>query len=1346
MAAACVMAAAQDYMFKRLGVKEGLPNNKVNAIYKDSKGFMWFATDSGLARYDGYRFKVFYSDEADSTSLPESFVDRIVEDRDGRLWICTSMGYTYFDRTTETFRRDMPDYMRTLGMEWTPNYVYVDKQGDPWFYLNGKGCYRYDSETAEAQAVTFEKGVPGSCITSMAECDEGILLAYDNGQVICLDKEKRTVRWTLDSVCGECRNRTSDVFSLYVDSEGDLWIYGVPGVWVYNIAQKSWHTEWNDGRQPWTGKLVRTIEQDRYGRIWLGEDLEGVSVWDKQSGQCVQLCNRPEDERSLPNNNVIALYRDNDGIIWVGTGKKGVACYSENIYKFGQYDLGDVNYIEEDGKGNLWLGLNDEGLLHWNPQTGEKRRYTTQDGLASNAIVSLLRAHDGKLWIGTFLGGLDCYDGQRFTHYRHRGGDAASLASENVWSLAEDRNGNIWIGTLGGGIQCLEPKTGRFTNYNVANSGLASDHIASICFARDGKLIVGTASSGVSLLDPVTGKATNLNGTTTGDVRFPNQGINQVFEDRRGLWWIGTRDGLNVYDPFTDRLRILSSDNEVPVGRFIAGISEDKEGGVWVMTANEVIHVQVDMDSKSRECSFRYNLYDDKDGLQSNLFNQRAIKRLASGSIVMGGLDGINSFIPGQIKDNDILPKVIFTGFRLFNEDVEVGKMYKGRVVLEKALCCVDEVVLDYCQNVFSVFFASDNYVLPEKTCYTYKLEGFDSDWMTSASDIHRATYTNLMPGTYRLKVKAVNSGGYAGTEEAVLRIVIRPPFWMTTWAYLGYGLAMLALLWGVYRWIGRREQRKFRLRQQEEEARKKEEFNQMKFRFFTNVSHELRTPLTLIISPLETLMKSTADGKQLDRLRLMHRNAMRLLNLVNQLLDFRKLEMAGMKLSFSEGDIVLFVRNICNSFLMLSEKKNVHLTFFSSLESLNISFDEDKIGKVMMNLLANAFKFTPEGGRVDVSIQLMEGMSDMLSIRVADSGIGVSDADKAHIFERFYQVAGSDSHSTGSGIGLSLVHDFVTLHGGTVHVVDNVGAGSVFVVQLPIKQTGTAPVAVQKENGREELTPDEAASSSPAVATETVAEEAEGKLKKPLALVVDDNADLVEFMKDALSVYFRVEAAANGTQAWERIPQIMPDIIVSDIMMEGMDGNELCRLVKTDKRTEAIPLILLTAKQTLEAKVEGLTMGADDYVTKPFNVEVLILRMRKLVELSRKTQPRTHIEPEPSRIAITSLDEQLVANAIKYVEQNIDRSDLSVEELSQALNMSRVHLYKKLSQITGKTPIEFIRIIRLKRAAQLLRESQLNVSEIAYQVGFNNPKYFTRYFKEEFGVLPSVYQEKEGR
>jgi signal transduction histidine kinase/DNA-binding response OmpR family regulator len=726
--------------------------------------------------------------------------------------------------------------------------------------------------------------------------------------------------------------------------------------------------------------------------------------------------------------------------------------------------------------------------------------------------------------------------------------------------------------------------------------------------------------------------------------------------------------------------------------------------------------------------------------LQNCDFNQRSIKTLHNGIIAIGGLYGVNVFAPDHIRYNKMLPNVMFTGLSLFDEAVKVGQSYGGRVLIEKELNDVENVEFDYKQNIFSVSFASDNYNLPEKTQYMYKLEGFNNDWLTLPLGVHNVTFTNLAPGRYVLRVKAINSDGYVGIKEATLGIVVNPPFWMSWWAYLLYTIGLVVVLFlARYRML-KREREKFHLQQIENEVAKNEEINNMKFRFFTNVSHELRTPLTLIISPLEGMLKETTDELQSTRLQLMYRNAQRLLHLVNQLLDFRKGEMSTHQLSLSEGDIISYVHSVCNSFLLMADKKHIQFSFFSGIDTFSMAFDADKVGKIVMNLLSNAFKFTPEGGRVTVMIEHVAGTPDMLEIKIADTGIGISDVDKEHIFERFYQADHKGvEETTGNGIGLSLVRDFVTLHEGEVKVFDNIGTGSVFVIQFPVKHVETqvqlppeTGISVGEEEDKE--------------IKEETKEEAERK-DFPLLLIVDDNEDFRIFMRYSLELQYRVRLAVNGKEAWEMMQEELPDLVISDVMMPQMDGNELCRLIKQDKRTAHIPVILLTARQNTEAKLEGLQTGADDYVTKPFNMTILVLRIRKLIELSRYHRvTQGMIDPAPSEIVITSLDEKLIEKAIKYVEDNMSRTELSVEELSRGLGMSRVHLYKKLLQITGKTPIEFIRVIRLKRAAQLLRESQLHVSEVAFEVGFNNPKYFSRYFKDEFGVLPSVYQEKEGK
>ena len=1330
------MVVAQSYQFKHLEVSDGLSNNSVNTICKDRDGFMWFGTTTGLNRYDGYTFKIYQHAENDPGSLPDNYITDIVEMPDGRFWVNTGRGYVLFDKEQDCFITDVTGFMKNLESGGVPEQVFVDREGNTCLSVAGEGCYRYKEGGKRLFFSYVEHSLPEHGVTQIAECSDGLLLIYNTGLLVCLDRATLAIKWKSDEIKKYIPAGKTIEFSLFVDRDNCIWAYSLMGIWAYDCGTKSWRT---DLTAIWSSRpdvIIHAVAQDIEGRIWVGKDYDGIDVLEKETGKVTSLVAHDDNGRSLPHNTIYDLYADRDGVMWVGTYKKGVSYYSESIFKFNMYEWGDITCIEQADENRLWLGTNDHGILLWNRSTGKAEPFWRDaEGQLPNPVVSMLKSKDGKLWVGTFNGGLYCMDGSRVRSYKEGVGN--TLASNNVWALVEDDKGRIWIASLGGGLQCLEPVSGTFETYTSSNSALLENNVTSLCWVDNNTLFFGTANQGVGMMDMRTREIKKIQGQS-GNVKLSNDAVNHVYKDSRGLVWIATREGLNVYDTrrhmFLDLFPVVEAK-----GNFIAAITEDQERNMWVSTSRKVIRVTVASDGKGSYL-FDSRAYNSEDGLQNCDFNQRSIKTLHNGIIAIGGLYGVNIFAPDHIRYNKMLPNVMFTGLSLFDEAVKVGQSYGGRVLIEKELNDVENVEFDYKQNIFSVSFASDNYNLPEKTQYMYKLEGFNNDWLTLPVGVHNVTFTNLAPGKYVLRVKAINSDGYVGIKEATLGIVVNPPFWMSWWAYLLYAVGLVIVLFlARYRML-KREREKFHLQQIENEVAKNEEINNMKFRFFTNVSHELRTPLTLIISPLEGMLKETTDELQSTRLQLMYRNAQRLLHLVNQLLDFRKGEMSTHQLSLSEGDIISYVHSVCNSFLLMADKKHIQFSFFSGIDTFSMAFDADKVGKIVMNLLSNAFKFTPEGGRVTVMIEHVAGTPDILEIKIADTGIGISDVDKEHIFERFYQAGHKGvEETTGNGIGLSLVRDFVTLHEGEVKVFDNIGMGSVFVIQFPVKHVETQ-VQLPEETGMP------AGDEEDKEMKEEAREEMERK-NFPLLLIVDDNEDFRIFMRYSLELQYRVKLAVNGKEAWEMMQEELPDLVISDVMMPQMDGNELCRLIKQDKRTAHIPVILLTARQNTEAKLEGLQTGADDYVTKPFNMTILVLRIRKLIELSRYHRvTQGMIDPAPSEIVITSLDEKLIEKAIKYVEDNMSRTELSVEELSRELGMSRVHLYKKLLQITGKTPIEFIRVIRLKRAAQLLRESQLHVSEVAFEVGFNNPKYFSRYFKDEFGVLPSVYQEKEGK
>ena len=1346
------------YLFKQLEVRDGLSHNQINHILKDSKGFMWFSTSSGLNRYDGYKFKVFFHNPNDDNSLPDNLVLNVQEDIGGRLWIHTANGYAVYNTDKERFEKSQ-DLLYAMGITYPVDFIFIDKDKNVWCYANLSGFHRYQQDKGKldffpqnGEAGQLSEGI----ITDIKESENNYIFVFQSGLIQYMDKRRLQVDYTEPFILQQ-QHANARNYQLFVDSDNDLWIYSdMPlGTWFFDSRRVEWKcvgSQKSDLPYLLSSDMIQDIMQDPTGLIWMATDHGGIDIIDKKTDKLINLRNQPYDERSIANNSINCMYADQEDMIWIGTYKNGVSYFSESIYKFGIDHLHyfnkidhfkpDVNSIIKDKDENIWIGSNGSGLLYLNIKAGLYHLYshdpTDNSSLTNDVIVSLCEAKNGMLWIGTYMSGMDSFDGKKFVHYRHDPDNPNSLANDNVWSIVEDRSGMIWIGTLGSGLQKFNPHNGEFTTFNNrTKQQLSSEFISSIYLGENDRLILGTAI-GITIFNIQTEQSEIILANRKGDQSFTNLNVNHVYEDSRGLIWIGTRNGLNIWDPKQDKITQLYKSDGL-ADNVISGIIEDNQHNMWITTSNGVSNVMIQPSTITGGYELSFVNFREEDGLQSHEFNLRSIFKSPDGEILLGGIRGFNFFNPENIRYNTSQPKVLFTGLKLFNEEVEVGGEYQGNRILTSELNQVKEVTFKYRQNVFSVEFSAMNDVLPEKTTYAYMLEGFNTDWLVTDPGVHSVTYTNLAPGNYILRVKAANSDGIWSVQSAVLYIRIKPPFWLSPLAYIFYLLLLISILLLARYTIIRNEQQKFRMKQIELEAQRKHEIDDMKLRFFTNVSHELRTPLTLILSPLEKMMKTVGDDRQKKELSLIHKNAIRLLNMVNQLLDFRKSDVNEHALNLSYGNIIAFLKNSCNHLTEYAEKKNIRLSFFSSVDDLNMVFDEDKMGKIMMNLLSNAIKFTEKNGTVDVIAKLCpkggDNDTDQLEIRVIDNGIGINDEEKKRIFERFYQGKIKNEDFPGSGIGLHIVKEFVALCKGTVQVYDNVPKGSLFVLHFPVERLeyiGSQPTTtgMEKKDDRVDVV--------------NTGEYNEARQENETRiLLVDDNDDFRYFMRDTLMNDFSVIDASNGKEAWRKILEFSPDIIISDVMMPEMDGYELCGKVKNDLRTSHIPLILLTAHTAQEKEQRGLETGADDYITKPFNLDILLLRIHKMLELRSNRQKRfkNQINIQPAEITITSLDEKLIKNAIKLVEDHIADSEFSVERLSKELGISRVHLYKKMISITGKSPIEFIRIIRLKRAAQLLRESQLQISEIAYLVGFNNPKNFSKYFKEEFDILPSQYQ-----
>jgi signal transduction histidine kinase/DNA-binding response OmpR family regulator len=800
--------------------------------------------------------------------------------------------------------------------------------------------------------------------------------------------------------------------------------------------------------------------------------------------------------------------------------------------------------------------------------------------------------------------------------------------------------------------------------------------------------------------------------------------------DRNGRIWVGTREGLNVYSPETGKFQVFTSADGLP-DNTILDILEDDRGTLWLSSPSGLCNVIPTQ--KQNGLGISVINYDETNNLQNREFNENAALKTRSGELIFGGPSGFNIINPGKIQKPVFHPNLVFTNLQILNNNVEVGEEINSRVLLKQSLPHLKSIDLKYKENVFSIEFACVDFSRSNRDKYAYMLEGFNPDWLYADGSQRRVTYTNLDPGHYTFRVKVLNADG-VWSGEKTLKINIAPPFWRTPFAYIIYALLIAGLLLLLRKITLDRIHMRYEVEQQRKEAERAHAIEQLKTKFFTNVSHEFRTPLSLIIAPLDKIIKNTPDEEQKKQLNLVHRNAKRLLNLVNQLLDFRKIEVQGLKLHPSIGDIVQFAKDISYSFTDIAEKKSIRFSFTSDVESLEIYFDKDKVEKILFNLLSNAFKYTHDNGMVSVKLSYTPGATEkedgLFSIEVEDTGIGIPADQHEKIFERFFQTDVPESMvNQGTGIGLAITKEFVRLHNGVIKVKSQPEKGTCFTVTLPARKIydpsllAASPVLPEK-------------------AEEIVFEESQSNGKKKTIVVVEDNEDLRFYLKENLRAEYHVEEAVNGKAGWEKIKSIGPDLVVSDIMMPLMDGIELAKKIKTDTLTAHIPIILLTAMGSEEKQIEGFQAGVNDYITKPFTFEILASRIKNLLAQQRLLQKRfqKQIEVNPSEITVTPVDEKFLKQALEVVEKFMGEPEFSVEDFSREMCMSRVGLYKKILSLTGKAPLEFIRSIRLKRAAQLLEKSGLSISEIAYEVGFNNPKNFTKYFKEEFKVLPSQY------
>lgn len=1365
--------------FARYSIGIGLSSNAQRCIVQDKEGFIWIGTDDGLNRFDGYNFKVYRRIDNDPTSLRSNMINCLFIDTKGTLWVGTHAGgLGKYNREKDNFYNyttNINDSTALLNNDIST--IAEDRLHRLWVGTI-TGLHLYDPKingfirfTPTSGNKPSSKSIAYPHAKKIVSDGEVLWIAYTTGILSALNISDLSFKhYNLFDV-SSWHTADFSVNSLVIDGD-NIWISTwSKGIWIFNKTNGECHHYEKE-----ESKYINFIFKDDRGNIWYSPEHKGLILLDGNNKINYQYDDY--DNYSLSSNSLAAIFQDIQGNLWLAS-KQGDLNYAildnpfSAWYKNPNTTHGLTNNlitaVIEDSKGRIWAGYQDGGIDILDSQNKKARIHIEGNettGLGAGTITYIYESKDGTIWVGKYLDGLKKYEEDRksFLSYKHIDGDEKSIAGNDIRHITEDSRGSMWIAIHGGGVDKFNPETGKFVHHkhndNNPSTTIVSDWTFTTVCDKNDNVWVGTVD-GVSVLSQENLIIKHYLINTDEGYNLSNSMARTIFIGSKNFVWIGTVDGLNKLDRSNGHIRKYFVKDGLP-NSVIMNILEDDHYNLWITTAKGL--------SKFSPEKETFKNYSVQDGLITDEFNLFVSFKAENGGMYFGGREGLNKFQPDDIKINNFKPPVYITDFRLFNQSVPVKKDSNSESFsLSKQINFCKEINLEYHQNVITLEFVALNYLNLEKNQYRYKLEGFDDKW-TQPGYKREVTYTNLHPGEYTFRVIASNSDGIWNTEGARLKIIVNPPFWRTNWAYAFYILTGILLLYLFRKLILHEAEIKRTVELEKHEIQKLQEMDSLKMRFFSNVSHEFRTPLSLIVAPIEKLLKITKDELQQVQLKIVQRNANRLLRLINQLMDFRKIEEDKLELNLTRNDIVSFIKEIIESFEQDARRHNIDLTYKYSHKSYKLWFDDDKLDKIIYNLLSNAFKYTPDNGSITVSLNLdnkidtprnrvhsfrhseiniKKGNEKTYSITISDTGIGIPKEAQSKIFDRFYQVK-NPSNIHGTGIGLSLTYELVKLHKGNISVNSDptVQTGTEFSVTLPLwSEENELPhlISVQRKvvipsNGND--TPPENApleTGTPIKNGSTIRE------KLPHILIIEDNDDMRLFIKNEFKDIYNILEANNGNTGLKKAMEEIPDTILCDIMMPGMNGYEICKTLKQDERTSHIPVIMLTAKSSEQHTIEGFECGADDYVTKPFSSAILSVRIKNLIESRILLRKKFVKEPFASitEISPSKTDEKLINKAYSIVAKNMHNPNFEVNDFTFEIGMSRTQLYRKIQAISGQSVREFIRIIRLKKAAELLVTEEKNISEIAYAVGFNSLSYFTTSFTDYFKMTPTKYKEK---
>ncbi|MFP5039905.1 two-component regulator propeller domain-containing protein [Parasediminibacterium sp. JCM 36343] len=1333
-------------LFKRFYTYNGLPDERIRSLFQDSKGFLWIGTMNGISRYDGYTFKNYFRSQ-DKNSIMGNWAYDITEDAAHDIWIATNEGLSKFEQQKETFINYSLPGKIPAQQSGRINTLHFDKQGILW--VGGRnGLFQFNIQEGTFKKIDIHQ-LNGNITKIIAASGNEIWIAMDDAVV---NYNTNTGKYKVFEIKVKPGPYGDKVWAL-LENNKDLYIAtAAEGLMVlpYDKAAKSYTTikkfnTFSAGDESLDDTQVFDIRTSLNNDIWLGTS-KGVAKIAKnvQGKQGISFYrNNIVNSRSISSDRVYKVFIDKTNVLWCGT-EVGLNKLDLNSLPFHYYTFANQKFVDQikgiytvNGS-NVWLCTFNKGFVNYDIATNTSQSYTVEPAQSFYNSTRSLFIDNKNIWLGT-LNGVLKVPSKGTSSFQN------VLPGHVVFAIIQDRKQNIWIGTNNGLFkQKPDGSIISITLNQNTNNVVSSLFVRSVFEDSNGNIWVGFENSGVAMVDIATNKLNIVSGNKKGEAILGNT-IYSITEYPKNTIWMGSESGLTKValptngSNFADaNIKTYSEENGLP-DKSISGLLSDDAGNLWISTIKGLVKFDI---QKGIFQNYLPSLY----------FSYSCCYKLSNHQFYFGTSDGFITFDPTKVFTDVEKPTVSISDIKLFNKPVKIDEQFNGQVILKQAIGDTKKIELNYRNNVFTIDFAALHFANPEKNSFAYKMQGFDKDWIQAAANNRSATYTNLDAGTYTFKLKAANYLGVWNNVPAELQITILPPPWKTWWAYLIYTIIAVVVFYIVSRYTLIQIKQRQQLVYEKIEKEQLRKLDEMKTQFFTDISHEFRTPLSLIVGPAEEMLSSQdlpADAKH--KTQLIHRNSKKLLYLIDELMTFQKLDEGKLQLKPQPLEMVAFVKEVYQNFLHLAEKKEINFTLTTDRELYPMNIDPGKMEMVLNNLLFNAFKYVPQKGTININI-LQAGINALpsvpklkfanwLSISIEDNGKGISDNDFSHLFERYFQ---SDNALKGTGVGLSLTKNLVELHNGLITAKSEPGVKTSFSFYLPLEIT---PLVVQSNINKlvekqitldynvDDLIDDNI--------LEGVSHFKTQKAKDSL-LLVDDNIEVLDYLEMVFQNKYNVDRAINGLEALEYLKNHEPDLILSDVMMPEMDGIQLCKELKTNINTSHIPLILLTAKATVENTLAGLQIGADDYISKPFNPDILKAKVTNFIE-GQKRIIEKFVNADngviiPKDIAKNPLDEEFLQNVMDAVTKNLDNEEFSVEELGSMVAMSRSNLFRKLKAVTGQTPIEFIYHFRLRKAMEMLLERKLSVSQISYEVGFKSPSSFTKSFKKQYGKSPTSF------